>query len=1169
MYISNLHLYGFKSFLNKTNLEFGEGITAVVGPNGCGKSNIVDAIRWILGEQKPSVMRSAKKEDVIFNGTKNRKAISFCEASMMIHNNRGVLPIEYNDVEISRRLYRNGESEYSINKTPCRLKDIQNLFVDTGMSSNAYSVIELKMVDSILSHNTSDRRHMFEEAAGINNYKQQRAAAKRKLDATFADMERVNDIISEVNNNVKHLQLQMKRFERFGKLKENLKELHINTAKAEIQSLKVKIEPIQEKLNSLQQKQSSLSGQMNLDETLTQKVQLQFEEKKTALNTSQNNYYEIENSLSEINSKLLVWNEKMLGNENQILHFKDETKQNDEALNVLIKRKESLSESSFLLDPIISDRKKVFNQLEKNVLASRIKYEELLIIQENLKKNSESKYLKIKDEESSVERFKQFIHDKENQKSKLLNKKDQFIEKSNNCTAEINLVNAEIENLENIISQNTIKVEELQSRHSTAEEEIISMQSAISELKGKLTSLNSQKIFFENIIKTHADKPASIKNVLTEIEKYPYVKGVLSDLIEVENKYKLAVENVLGEYCNYLIVEARSEGMNLLTKLKSKAGIIILDGLKVTSNKKPGKNSLMQKVKHPSYLKPLIQILFQDIYLAEKEDKIDYAHQLNLIVDNGFYLSKGIFVKSFGSKEKSILGRQQELDKIIHEEEKINKKLKECSVQLEKIILGADDIHKSLKIATQTLDKNIDKLKNLELKLKNEDFNMARIFESTKEIDEEIRITEARLIDFNVKLNTSSQQTIELKKEYNEAEVDKEKFQSQLSDQRTKLNKEEKELHDSRIELMEIEKEKEGLEFRISTLNSQQQDLSDRIEKHRSDISRLEVENVSLSESIQSGKMKQTELNSSLGASLSEKEQLEKEYQSAYEELNHLQSGIRERQKHKENILNTIKEFELKIAETTTAIKHHQSRIYEMYKVNISNTDIDLEEIDISKQKAEIESIQRSIDRIGPINLAVSENYETESERLNFLQEQYGDLEKSESTLTETIEKLDSEARKKFISTFDAIKDNFSKTYTSFFNGGEGHLRLIGEQDPLDADIEIIARPPGKKTQTLRMLSAGEKALTAIALLFAIYLVKPSPFCILDEVDAPLDDTNIGKFTTVLKEFSANTQFIVVTHNKLTMEKSDYMYGVTQEEEGVSKIVSVKLQKEFKEMAMS
>ena len=281
MYISKLHLEGFKSFLNKTDLEFGEGVTAIVGPNGCGKSNIVDAIRWVLGEQKISILRSTKMEDVIFNGTKTRKPLSFCEASMLIHNNRGILPIEYNDVEISRRLYRSGESEFYINKTLCRLKDIQNLFVDTGMSSNAYSVIELKMVDSILSHNASERRHMFEEAAGINHYKQQRQATLRKMTATHSDMERVNDIISEVNNSIKNLQLQVKRFERYEKLTEKQKSLNIKTAQAEIQIIKSKQAPLQEKLNQAKSSQSSLSGQMNLDETLTEKVQASFEEKKS------------------------------------------------------------------------------------------------------------------------------------------------------------------------------------------------------------------------------------------------------------------------------------------------------------------------------------------------------------------------------------------------------------------------------------------------------------------------------------------------------------------------------------------------------------------------------------------------------------------------------------------------------------------------------------------------------------------------------------------------------------------------------------------------------------------------------------------------------------------------------------------------------------------------
>jgi chromosome segregation protein len=333
MYISKLKLQGFKSFLNKTDLTFGEGVTVVVGPNGCGKSNIVDAIRWVLGEQKNSILRSTKMEDVIFNGTKNRKPLGFCEASMLIHNNRGILPIEYNDVEITRRLYRSGESQFYINKTQCRLKDIHNLFVDTGMSSNAYSVIELKMVDSILSNNASERRKMFEEAAGINNYKQQRKAALRKITSTHADMERVNDIILEVNNSLKNLRLQVKRYERYEKLTKNQKKLTIEITCAEIQVIKNKLFPLQIKLDQIKNKQSSLSGQMNLDETLAEQVQSQFEEKKSELSTCQKEISNLENKLSDLNSNLLVWSEKISGNDNQKNHFIDELQHNKESLN--------------------------------------------------------------------------------------------------------------------------------------------------------------------------------------------------------------------------------------------------------------------------------------------------------------------------------------------------------------------------------------------------------------------------------------------------------------------------------------------------------------------------------------------------------------------------------------------------------------------------------------------------------------------------------------------------------------------------------------------------------------------------------------------------------------------------------------------------------------------
>ena len=377
MFISKIHLQGFKSFLYKTDLKFGPGVTAVVGPNGCGKSNIVDAIRWVLGEQKTSLLRSVKMEDIIFNGTKNKKALSFCEASMLINNNMNILPMEYRNVEILRRLYRNGESEYYINKTLCRLKDIQNLFIDTGMSSNAYSVIELKMVDTILSNNAEERRQMFEEAAGINHYKQQRMAALKKMHLTQSDMERINDIMVEVNNNIKSLKLKIIQYVKCEKLNKKQKDLNIKNAQAEIQIIKEKQVPKEQKLNNLRGIQTRLSGQMNIDEELIEKSKKDYEKHKLSLNNIQETIINLENSISKNNSDLIMWSEKKIGNDNQHKHFNDELQHNNSNFINLKKKIKELNSKKNKLRPEILARKKIFDFKDINLKKSILEFENI------------------------------------------------------------------------------------------------------------------------------------------------------------------------------------------------------------------------------------------------------------------------------------------------------------------------------------------------------------------------------------------------------------------------------------------------------------------------------------------------------------------------------------------------------------------------------------------------------------------------------------------------------------------------------------------------------------------------------------------------------------------------------------------------------------------------
>ena len=1164
MYISKLHLQGFKSFLHKTDLEFGEGVTAVVGPNGCGKSNIVDAIRWVLGEQKISILRSAKIEDIIFNGTKNRKPLSCCEASMLIHNNRGTLPVEFNDVEISRRLYRSGESEFYINKTLCRLKDIQNLFVDTGMSSNAYSVIELKMVDSILSNNASERREMFETAAGINHYKQQRQAALKKMDSTHADMERVNDILMEVNNTIKNLRLQVGRFERYEKLIEKQKVLNIESAGAEIQLIKSKQAPLKEKLNQIKSQQSSLSGQMNLDETLTEKTQSEFEKKKAELSACQQGMLRLESKITDLNTNLLVWSEKILGNDNQKLYFQDELQHNEDNLSTSENKIDKLNKEKEKLFPEIKKRSKDCKDYGRMFRKINADYEKKLIDQEELKKKTETIFLKIREEEGASERIKNTTNEMEDNKEKQNKKISHFHQKMENSKAEINLVRADLDNQEKENAELSTVINKLKTKHSKFEENILILKEKHSQLQSQQSTLEAQLDFYKKIIDNHEGRPAGVKSILMKHEKFPFVVGVLSDIIVVDDHYKTAVESALGEYNNYLVVDTRENAQKLIAQSSQRLSIFSLDTIpqkKLAKRKYPAK-SILSTIACNAKIKNLLDILLGDVCILNETDVETDAKTTdswNWVSVAGHYFSRGFIHKSCGKGSDSVIGRKQKLEQINKDYGKVKKQVQKVNSDLETIVQDADAIHKTLQLKTDELDAGIKKLNELEQKLNKQDYFSAQYQDSYLGIRESQKSTDAHFIDLTRRLERVENSIDSLRLEYNLSSEQYDVFQVKIAEDRSMRTNQQQNLQDTQIKLLEIEKEKEGLVYRIDTFTSQKKEITERIKKYDSELMRIDKENMDLTNSIYDGKKKLLELSNSLEIRNKEKDELEKAYSKSYEELQRLQSGIRERQKQKDEFLASILQYEIAVAEGSNEIQHHRSRIRELYNEELSDEPIYVDDFNLASHKTEIETIQRSLERIGPVNLAVAEEYEKESERYKFLTEQYADLEQSENTILETIKKLDGEAKSKFMETFNAIQKNFLRTYSSFFNGGEGHLRLVGEDDPLEAEIEIIAQPPGKKTQTLRMLSAGEKALTAIALLFAIYLVKPSPFCILDEVDAPLDDSNIGKFTKVLKEFSNKTQFIVVTHNKLTMVKADFMYGITQHEEGVSKIVSVKM----------
>ena len=1161
MYISKVHLQGFKSFLNKTDLTFGRGITCVVGPNGCGKTNIVDSIRWILGEQKSSVLRSNKMEDVIFNGSHKRKPVSYCEASLMLHN-EGRLPVEYTDIEITRRLFRSGESEYLMNKVPCRLKDINNLFMDTGMGSGAYSVIELKMIETILSQNASDRKHLIDEAAGINQYKQQRHQTYRKLDLTRVDLNRVNDILIELEKNVNSLARQLKKYDRHEKIMSDLKQKSLLLASSQYQILTSEINPIIDSIKNKRTTYTKLSSQMSIDEDLEKKIQFRYDSARSKLNDLNDNLKDISKNILEKNQNIIIWTENIKSNEGRIHQNNDEAKQIETQQKSLSSQLNDMKKELSIVIPEIANRKKIFEK--EKLIFQKLKQEYEIEINKYKSKQVEfDDHLKsIYHEETEFKLNENSLDSKLNSLKNLKIKASELKIRRSKIVDEITHLKKNISSIEKFLKTLLIKVNDVKHKQYELNEKLEKTNHNISELKLKNDQLNSKINLFKSILKSRGDQESGLIFIEKNKSNYSGIIGILSDLIEIPEEFHRASEAVMGELKNAVIVNKISTGKKILDDLKKNDGgaltIISLDMVRPIAIK--NKNQFLKLIKYNKSISNLINHIYGHVKIVDTLSNIsEYSDYL--VTKSGDILKNGYQLRGSSIKNKlSVLGKKKSIDMMIEERKKNQSNIEKCTLDFKKIEKKCDKIKLEISKLEEEIEVKISQKQKLEIKLSSCEASQNHIREIKRENEKEFQNFNIMVNSLKVSLDKNIKKVKELVNVKNDLKKVIEEISKKVENYRKKTNVQQEISQKKQLNLLEYEKEKTSIELRISSFNTRIEDNKRRKERITNINEQLRKINNDLSKKLILEKELKLNIINEQEKLSNIKSTLESEYNHAYQQLKELQQNMRSHHKLKEERIFDIQKMELKISSLKNDRKNIVDNIYQKFAItieelkNLENKNINTEEL-----ISEIKSLERSIDRIGPINMAIKEEYERENERLIFIKNQVNDLVESEKKLIQTIGRIDDEARTKFTETFNQIKKNFKNTFRRFFDGGEGDIKIDEEFDPLEADIEIIAKPPGKRTQSLKMLSAGEKALTAISLLFAIYLVKPSPFCILDEVDAPLDDRNIKKYTKVLREFAQNTQFIVVTHNKLTMESADYLYGVTQEEEGVSKLVSVKL----------
>lgn len=1174
MYLSDIEIVGFKSFAQKTKLKFTSGLSAVVGPNGCGKTNVVDAIRWVLGEKKASTLRSDVMENVIFNGTRDRKPLSLAEVSITFDNTKSLLPSEYNEVVVTRRLYRNGDSEYLLNKTQCRLKDILDLFMDTGIGSDSYSVIELKMVDAILSGKVDDRRAMFEEAAGIKKYKARRKESLKKLESVKTDMERIQDILQEVRKNVNSLSRQAAKTKRYNQYLTELKTLEKELFAREYAHFNTHKKDISVKLAELSAKKISLEISLaeNEKDISLQKEKLASVE--SALSTAIENEKNLLNIISDFKQNIAVTSEKILSydsSRNRITLEIAESEQN-------------LTASQEYLKEILSGIETAKSRLSQSSINVKLLTDERDVAGKNVH-DAESKVSAANSEiislKNKIDSLNNIINRSKEKKAGIARKIQQFTEDKFRYSKQI-------EELEDDKRQNDKFLPELQNELSFAEKELklatekkLSFESGIEQIKlqindkknvlgGKKASLD----FLNSLVDTGeaAKFLSDSKNWQTQSDKV-----LLGEVVGTDDEYRIAVLTALGESAHSYITDTRESALKAITALrnngKGKSGFICLDSIPnvpAPVNLPFGngvKGWLSEIVRVDDNIRSLLRGLLGKTLLVENEQTAinilrEGSSDICVTIDGLLWHSAG-FVSggSVSQKEGQWVGKKERINKLNNEITKLKSEIdelqnKQNDISLELALIDIANFQKEIKSAESAVTENRKKAGQFELKLESLinnmnfiDDNSARLQEELSELTSDDSISVQEIEQITLSLNEKQSAVLILREEF----VTK---QNQLSGKQNILR-------NAELNAVEIESSYKSLENDKTRINSEINQIVLKIESRKKEIDSFDLQKEELAIKIDTLTEKLAVSEAELESTKSKRDILTSHKKEAQDRFEQQTTELNILRRDYDKLKESIHQLELQETEANSHIQNIIDRLTEQYDADIRALTLDDNpEFDISTAKSEILSLRDKLSQIGNVNFMALEEFEIQNERLEFYDKQMSDLTESQKFLKETIDEINATAERNFRETFDKIQINFRNLFVKLFGpDAEADIHLESD-DLLESDIVITAKPPNKRPHSIEMLSGGEKTLTAIALLFAIYLVKPSPFCILDEVDAPLDDANIDKFVNLIKEFSIDTQFLIVTHNKKTMEAADTLYGVTMQEDGVSKVVAVKLNNE-------
>lgn len=1196
MLLKKLEIKGFKSFGDKVMIDFTEGVTGIVGPNGCGKSNVVDAIRWVLGEQRTKNLRSDKMSNVIFNGTRARGPGRTAEVSLTFNNNKQILPPEYSQVTITRRYHRNGDSEYMINFVPCRLKDIQDLFLDTGIGSDSYAIIELKKVDEILNDKENARRGLFEKAAGVSKYKNRKKQAMARLDGVDKDLNRVNDLLAEIEKNLNSLERQAKQAERYFRLKEQYKKASISYAYQRIKRERDAFLLLNDKLENETGKKEELQRlEANKEVVLEQKKQevLQYEQHYSQKQKNLNNHL---GQLRNLENEKKLKNERLSFSTEKTSSLKDQITQDSE-------NKDNVYQSILQLEAQRGSAKKMWQELELELQNYKEALEEQRERTAEIQQMATNKENFHKQKEQEAFQLNKDYEIKQTQLSAAKQELEKITSADSQQNEALARYRLELTQIEKDLAEVNLRLKDWKEKEEQRKQEVQTLEETVENIREKLSGKTREKDAKQNeynLTKSLVDNmegfPEALKFLKKNTEQWSKTTPhLLSDIITTrEEKYQVAIENYLEPFLNYYIVQNAADAyqaIQLLSKnQKGKASFFILDHILPSSQvidqslgeKLPEAAHALEVTDFDAPYRPLFEHLLANVWLVPQKMFNDSAGNeiplllkssdvaINLVSLDGEIIRRTITVSggSVGAFEGKRIGRVKNLEKLSEDINLLTQEIEEIKAHLsvQQNDLQARKQDQTFRTAIQENQQEVKHFEGLMISLNTKQEQLQSLLtqsiQARDEITERVAILQEEISDL---LPQTANQKIALDNLADEVETLKEQLlveNESLQMTSSRYNQHNITYHQQQNKLATIDQE---IGYKQQTLTN----LENRLVKYRQELVQVEVEAGQLLDSQESQDALIEKLQSKTETYSEEVKAAEKEYYAIRKLVNDLDKELRELQKNKESLSVILNELQNKIHETKINLTTISERLSAEFQVNIDQLMLDIQEdeslapdenMSEVELQAEVESIKRKLEKIGTINPMAMAQYKESKERRDFIVEQKDDLLKSKESLLQTIAETEEYAKNAFLEAYEKIRANFLTVFRSLFSEEDtADLQLTDPENPLESKIDIIAKPKGKRPLTINQLSGGEKTLTATSLLFALYLLKPAPFCIFDEVDAPLDDANTEKFNQIIKTFSKDSQFIIVTHNKRTMASTDIMYGVTMREQGVSTVVPVDL----------